>query len=217
MSLDIERVAFAIIAIVAVLALNSIVKYAVARRRMPPGPFGLPFIGNRHQMPARKPWRKFAQLNEQYGSIVSLFFGSTPVIVCGTAQVAWDLLEKRSDIYSSRPRFIMSGEILSNNLRGLMLPNNENWRKWRKVLHSGFHSRQAAKYKEIQSLESKQSIFQILEDPKNYERHIQRYAASVVTSVSYGRRVESVDEWIVKENMQSMDCAFLLLIYFLFY
>lgn len=33
-----------------------------------------------------------------------------------------------------------------------------------------------------------------------------RYAASVVTSVSYGRRVESVDEWIVKENNDSMDC-----------
>lgn len=36
-----------------------------------------------------------------------------------------------------------------------------------------------------------------------------RFAASVVTSVTYGRRVESVDEWIVKENMESMDCRFL--------
>ena len=72
-------------------------------------------------------------------------------LVCGTAQAAWDLLEKRSDIYSSRPRFIMgyviktvrcatessndmySGEILSDNLRGLMLPYGEQWRKWRKV------------------------------------------------------------------------------------
>lgn len=56
-----------------------------------------------------------------------------------------------------------------------MLPYGEEWRKWRKVLHSGFHARQAAKYKEIQTLESKQAMFQILEDPKNYERHLQRY------------------------------------------
>ena len=33
-----------------------------------------------------------------------------------------------------------------------------------------------------------------------------RYAASVVTSVTYGRRVESVDEWIVAEKAKSMDC-----------
>lgn len=33
-----------------------------------------------------------------------------------------------------------------------------------------------------------------------------RFAASVVTSVTYGRRVDSVDEWIVKENMEAMDC-----------
>lgn len=82
-----------------------------------------------------------------------------PITLCtvlGTAQAAWDLLEKRSEIYSSRPRFIVayvssfmtylnvtaevatSGEILSDNKRGLMLPNNEHWRKWRKVGFSEF-------------------------------------------------------------------------------
>ena len=33
-----------------------------------------------------------------------------------------------------------------------------------------------------------------------------RFAASVATSVTYGRRVDSVNEWIVKENMDAMDC-----------
>ena len=28
--------------------------------------------------------------------------------VLGTAQAAWDLLEKRSEIYSSRPRFVVA-------------------------------------------------------------------------------------------------------------
>ncbi|EGO01020.1 hypothetical protein SERLA73DRAFT_71993 [Serpula lacrymans var. lacrymans S7.3] len=172
---------------------------------MPPGPPGLPWIGNKHQMPAVKPWRKFAEWNTQYGSIVSLFLGRTPVIVLGTAQAAWDLLEKRSDIYSSRPRFVVAGEILSDNQRGLMLPYGEPWRKWRKVLHSGFHARRSDTYKDIQSLESKLSMYQILNDPKHWEQHLQRYAASVVVSVSYGRRVESIDEWIVQENIEAMD------------
>lgn len=61
------------------------------------------------------------------------------------------------------------------------------------------------KYKDIQSLESKVAMQQILDDPKKYETHIQRYAASVVTSVTYGRRVESMDEWIIVENDKSVE------------
>ena len=108
-------------------------------------------------------------------------------------------------------------------MRGLILPYGGQWRKWRKVflsiiciiqlylthgtyiIHSGFRLRQAVKYKDIQPLESKVAMLQIVDVPKHYERHIQRYPASVVTSVTYGRRVQSVDEWIVVENNKSMD------------
>ena len=120
---------------------------------MTPGPLGVPLLGNKHQMPAVKPWVKFTELNKIYGEslvpgsfgcliillkrltalgpVVSLHFGNTPIIgtavllllrlfldlsfmifspclVLGTAQAAWDLLEKRSDIYSSRPRFVVA-------------------------------------------------------------------------------------------------------------
>ncbi|KAF8888833.1 cytochrome P450 [Infundibulicybe gibba] len=189
------------LALITILA----IKWYRLRASMPPGPRGIPWIGNRHQLPSVKPWRKFAEWNRQYGNVMSFFLGTTPVVVLGTAQAAWDLLEKRSEIYSSRPRSIVAGEILSDNMRGLMLPNNEAWRRWRKVLHSGFHARKAASYREIQSLESSVTMMQLLKDPVNYERHLQRYAASVVTSVTYGRRVDSVDEWVVKENMNAMD------------
>lgn len=49
---------------------------------------------------------------------------------------------------------------------------------------------------------------QILDDPSGYERHLQRYAASVVVSVTYGKRINSVDEWVVKEQMDAVDCEF---------
>ena len=31
-----------------------------------------------------------------------------------------------------------------------------------------------------------------------------RFAASLATSVAYGRRIDSADDWIVKENMNAM-------------
>jgi cytochrome P450 len=101
----------------------------------------------------------------------------------------------------------MSGEILSENRRGLMMPNNAEWRKWRKVLNTGFHNRAADTYKPIQGLESKRLMWDLLTKPEGFETHLQRYAASVVVSVTYGRRIESLDEWNVKENNAAMDCT----------
>ncbi|KAG6840197.1 hypothetical protein C0991_008279 [Blastosporella zonata] len=62
----------------------------------------------------------------------------------------------------------------------------------------------AQTYKDTQALESKISLCEILEEPSNYMRHIQRFSASVVTTVTYGIRVNSLDEWIVKENLQAV-------------
>lgn len=48
------------------------------------------------------------------------------------------------------------------------------------ILHSGFHYRRAETYKEIQSLESVVLMYQILDDPKHYEHHIQRFFIQVI-------------------------------------
>jgi len=88
--------------------------------------------------------RYFQKLNQEYGPIVYLQMGSTPLIVLGDAQTAWDLLEKRSQIYSSRPKFWMGNVLLSDNMRGLMSPINDFWRRWRKVLHAGFMQKSAS-------------------------------------------------------------------------
>ena len=37
------------------------------RRKMPPGPMGVPFVGNKNQIPPIKPWWTFEKLNKAYG------------------------------------------------------------------------------------------------------------------------------------------------------
>lgn len=138
--------------------------------------------------------------------MVYLQLGPTPTVVLGSAQAAWDLLEKRGAVFSSRPRFIMGGELLSGGMRGLMSPYGDFWRRWRKLLHSGFMQRQSESYRPIQNLESKVLLQDLLRTPENYRRHLERYAASVIITVTYGRRVEDVaTDSVVRRNGESME------------
>ncbi|KAK4465348.1 putative cytochrome P450 17A1 [Cladorrhinum samala] len=176
--------------------------YSLSRHRssLPPSPKQI-------KTGLAKPWLWFRELHKELDSdVVYLQLGPTPTILLGSAQAAWDLLEKRGAIYSSRPRFIMGQELLSNNMRGLMAGYNSFWRRWRKLVHSGFMMRQSEKYRWIQNLESEVLMGDLLRDPGGYRVHLERYAASVIVMVTYGRRVVDVrKDVIVEMNREAME------------
>lgn len=76
------------------------------RSKLPPGPPRLPIIGNLHQAPAEAGWTTYQKWVEQYGPLVAVDFGGTNVIIIGDYDTARDLLDKRANIYSSRPRMV---------------------------------------------------------------------------------------------------------------
>jgi hypothetical protein len=80
-------------------------------RRMPPGPPPKFLIGNKHEVPAQYPWIKFQEWSKKYGDIYTVWLGRRPTIVISDPQVAVELMEKRSQKYSSRPRFVVMGEV----------------------------------------------------------------------------------------------------------
>lgn len=90
--------------------------------RLPPGPRPLPIIGNLHQAPRKDSWLQFKKWHDQYGPVVSFKVGQQQFVLLGTHKAARDLLDKRSSIYSTRPRSIVAGEYIMGGMGVLFLP-----------------------------------------------------------------------------------------------
>lgn len=145
-----------------------------SRGPLPPGPKGIPWFGNLFQLPKQRPWVKMEEWSREFGPIYTLRLGFTTVIVLGTAPVALELLDKRSSIYSSRPRMIMTSELVSKGLRMTFMPYGDLWRKERKLLHQLTSPKAAASYEGIQSMESAQLVKDMIETPEAFWPHAMR-------------------------------------------
>ncbi|KAF5343597.1 hypothetical protein D9757_013684 [Collybiopsis confluens] len=84
-------------------------------RRLPPGPRGLPFLGNALDL-SQHQWLKFTEWRKDYGEIVYVSALGQPIIVLNSQKVAADLLDRRAAIYSDRPRNIVASEIMTEGL-----------------------------------------------------------------------------------------------------
>jgi len=82
-----------------------IVARLVRRAKLPPGHCGLPLLGNLHQAPKGASWLTFTKWIKQYGNIVLVNLGGT-IIIVGDYEAVKEQLDKRRNIYSSRPRLV---------------------------------------------------------------------------------------------------------------
>ncbi|KAF8979259.1 cytochrome P450 [Cyathus striatus] len=143
------------------LAIAILVLACVLRpsKRLPPGPGGLPFIGNLHQL-RKAPWFKFMHWTERYGPIFYINVCGQDIVVLGTQEVVSDLLDHRAGNYSDRPVNIVAYELLTGGMGFAFSQHTEMWRKMRR---------------------------QLLKEPTLLENHLKRADNSLLVSILYGR------------------------------
>lgn len=62
-----DMITATILAALAGYVVFEVLRWFRLRQLMPPGPLGLPWIGNKNQVPSSKPWVKFEEWNRAYG------------------------------------------------------------------------------------------------------------------------------------------------------
>ncbi|KAJ7139436.1 cytochrome P450 [Mycena epipterygia] len=184
--INLKNVFYSLAAIVSAQTLLYVVKSYLRRRKMHPGPAGIPVLGNALQVPTTKPWYRFTEWKEQYGDVYSLDLAGQPVVILNTYKAAADLFDRRSTIYSDRPRLVMASEILTGGIFMVFAKYGEVWRKMRRASHEAFNLRASEKYQPDQCKEAAMNVLDLLDNPERWVDLLKQTTASSILSAVYG-------------------------------
>ncbi|TFK25117.1 cytochrome P450 [Coprinopsis marcescibilis] len=167
-----------------------------ARLPLPPGPKGLPLLGNLLDMPDTFGWYKFHELCKELGTdILYLNVAGTNIIVIDTAEVANDLLEKRSSIYSGRPRMTMLNELSGWDFNFGFQDYGSYWRTHRKLVHLTFNQGVVGHFKPHVTRATRNMLNRFLDEPRKMEENLRNMAAETIITVLYGIEVRQKDDF----------------------
>ncbi|KAF2819467.1 cytochrome P450 [Ophiobolus disseminans] len=157
--------------------------------QLPPGPKGLPLLGNINDLPKDKvpEWQHWLAHKDKYGPISSLTVLGNTFVVLNSADAALELLKDRAAIHSGRPILQFGGAMLGwDNTIGLQQPSaifKQHRRNIAKIASSAASTRV---FDRIQEEEAAHFLLNLLESPDELFDHIRREAAAVVARVIYG-------------------------------
>ncbi|KAM0937053.1 putative costunolide synthase [Dioscorea sansibarensis] len=106
------------------------------RRKLPPGPSKLPFIGNLHQVLSGGPMplhRIAHRLAAKHGPIMHLYFGHIPTIIISSPDLAYEIFKTHDLVFSNRPASAAAMKFSRGGL-GIGFSNyGEQWRQMKKL------------------------------------------------------------------------------------
>ncbi|KAL9294819.1 Cytochrome P450 71B31 [Arabidopsis thaliana] len=108
-------------------------KLLPSKWKLPPGPTGLPIIGNLHQL-GRSLHSVFHKLSLEHGPVMLLRFGVVPVVVFSSKEAAKEVLKTHDLETCTRPKLVANG-LFSRNFKDIGFTQyGEDWREMKKLV-----------------------------------------------------------------------------------
>ncbi|KAJ7155817.1 cytochrome P450 [Mycena filopes] len=179
--------------------------YALQRKRnrsrlpLPPGPRQLPLVGNLFDIPSDRQWEKYLEWSQEFDSdVIHLNVAGASLIVLSSMEAVKDLFEKRSSLYSDRPRAPMLKELMGWEF-GI------GGRAHRKMLHEAFNIGTVKQFQAQERTATHALLRSILEDPKeDITEQFRRMASGLIMDVAYGIKVRGADDMYVRIAEEAM-------------
>ncbi|KAF8573408.1 cytochrome P450 [Ramaria rubella] len=118
------------------------------------------------------------------------------MVFINSEDVAAELFEKRSRIYSNRPVFLMLNDLMGFTWSFVMMPYGVRWRRHRKMFHPEFNPTSVVEYQDVQVGRTREFLSQLLKTPEGFAENICHFAGALVIEVAYGFHVLPGDRYV---------------------
>ncbi|KAJ7257217.1 cytochrome P450 [Mycena haematopus] len=163
--------------------------------RLPPGPPGLPLVGNLLDARTDKPWVKFAELGNVWGDILSLNVLGKTMIIVNSVKVAEDLLDVKGANFSERPVIPMGGELCGFNNALVLSQYGDRVRMERKLFHQLFGTQAVTvQFAPLISTEVQKLLRNIASNQAELIEDIRRMTGGIALSIAYGYHLQEGPE-----------------------
>ena len=117
---------------------NKLVTMTTSKDGPPPGPRGLPVLGNMHQMVANKPavsrWLHRLLAESGGGDLVCVRLGPVHVVAVSCPAMAREVLRRNDAVFADRPATFAAAAFSKGYRSASIAPAGDQWRKMRRVL-----------------------------------------------------------------------------------
>ncbi|KAF8511729.1 putative CyP450 monooxygenase [Hysterangium stoloniferum] len=169
---------------------------ALNRRRipkglqLPPGPPGKFLVGNAGDLPTSNEWKTYTKWAEKYGDLVYLNVLGTSILFVNSNDMAHELFERRSKIYSDRPALTMLHELMGFDWGLAFMPYGESFRRHRQVTQRTLTSASLLRYQPIQLKHARHLLQRLQVSPTNFLEHARHTISGILMEVTYGIQIK---------------------------
>ncbi|KAG2141303.1 cytochrome P450 [Suillus clintonianus] len=172
----------------------------------PPGPRGLPLIGNIQDMPHIRPWLTFAEWGKKYGPISHVEILGQHIVVLNSVKSAMDMMDKKGTVYSDRPVLPMGGELCGWKHSLGLLPYGDRLRQYRKNFHHIMGNRAALDvYHPIEEIETRRFLKHVFAKPEKLQDHVRHTTGAIILRISHGYEVKENNDPLIDLAERAMD------------
>ncbi|KAG5269807.1 hypothetical protein AALO_G00206370 [Alosa alosa] len=158
---------------------------------LPPGPTGLPLLGNLPQVDKTAPFKTFMKWSEQYGPVMTVTLGPVRIVALSGYQTVKEALVDQADDFTGRAPVPFLNRVVKGY--GLAISNGERWRQLRRFTLStlrdfGMGRKRMEQWIQEESRHLLESMRQTKSAPFDPTFFLSRAVSNVICSLVFGQR-----------------------------